>query len=109
MDRPLLQWIGLVGCIAFPLFYLLRQTLALPPMYDDLPLRVAASVLCLGLALRHHWPRPLGSLYLVYSYLTVFYSLSFLLSFTMLKNQGGTPSIVNMVMAAIIIVLLADW
>jgi signal transduction histidine kinase/CheY-like chemotaxis protein len=109
MGSPLLQWIGLVGFFAFPLFYLLRSTSALPPLYDDLPLRAAASVLCLGLALRRFWPRRLRVFYLVYSYGTVFYSLAFLLSFTMLKNQGGTPSVVNMVMAAIIVILLADW
>ena len=109
MGQPLLQWIGVVGFVAFPLFYLLRRTSALPPLYDDLWLRVVASLMCLGLALRRWWPRGLSRFYIGYSYATVFYCLSFLLSFTMLKNQGGTPSVVNMVMGAIIIILLADW
>lgn len=108
-DQPLLEWIGGVGFIAFPLFYLLRKTSALPPLYDDLWLRAAASLLCLGLAFRRRWPAALRPYYLAYSYGTVFYCLAFLLSFTMLKNQGGTPSVVNMVMGAIIIILLADW
>lgn len=109
MERPFLQWIGIVGFVAFPLFYLLRRTSALPPLYDDLALRIAASLLCLLLALRRWWPRRAQPFYIGYSYLAVFYCLSFLLSFTMLKNQGGTPSVVNMVMGAILIVLLADW
>jgi signal transduction histidine kinase/ActR/RegA family two-component response regulator len=109
MERPLLEWIGVVGFLAFPLFYLLRRSSALPVLYDDLNLRLVASVLCLLLALRRFWPQALKRYYIGYSYFTVFYCLSFLLSYTMLKNQGGTPSVLNMVMGAIIIILLADW
>ncbi|WP_158290220.1 response regulator [Ramlibacter sp. WS9] len=109
MERPFLEWIGIVGFAAFPLFYLLRQTSALPPLYDDLALRIAASLMCLLLAVRRWWPDRAKRFYIGYSYLAVFYCLSFLLSFTMLKNHGGTPSVVNMVMGAILIVLLADW
>jgi signal transduction histidine kinase/ActR/RegA family two-component response regulator len=109
MERPLLEWIGVVGFLAFPLFYLLRKSAALPPLYDDLELRLVASFLCLLLGLRRFWPARLKHWYIGYSYFTVFYCLSFLLSFTMLKNQGGTPSVVNMVMGAILIILLADW
>ena len=106
---PLLQWIGLVGFFAFPLFYLLRQSSSMPVLYDDLHLRVVASTMCLLMALRRWWPRKLSRFYIAHSYLTIFYCLSFLLSFTMLMNQGGTPSMVNMVMGAIIITLLTDW
>lgn len=109
MDRPLLEWIGAVGFFAFPAFYLLRRTSALGPLYDDWGLRLVAAGLCLLLALRRWWPVAARPLYIGYAYLTVFYCLSFLLSFTMLKNQGGTPSVVNMVMGAILIILLADW
>jgi signal transduction histidine kinase/ActR/RegA family two-component response regulator len=109
MERPLLQWIGVVGFIAFPLFYVLRRKAALEPGYDDLSLRLVASALCLLLALRSFWPERLKRFYIGYSYLTVFYCLSFLLSFTMLKNQGGTPAVMNMLIGAIIVVLLADW
>ena len=109
MGQPLLEWIGVVGSIAFPLFYLLRRAVSQPPLYDDLWLRVVGSLMCLGLALHRWWPVRLQRFYITYSYATVFYCLSFLLSFTMLKNQGGTPSVVNMVMGAIIIILLADW
>lgn len=108
MDRPLLQWIGIVGCIAFPLFYVLRRA-AGAPGYDDLQLRLVAAVLCLLLALRQWWPARLRPLYIGYSYLVVFYSLSFLLSYTMLRNHGGTPAVVNMVIGAVLIILLADW
>lgn len=109
MDRPMLQWIGVVGAIAFPLFYLLRRTSIVPPRYDDFELRALATVLCVGLALRRFWPKSLKPFFFAYSYGVVFYCLSFLLAFTSLMNQGGTLSVVNMVMATVLIMLLADW
>lgn len=109
MDRPLLQWIGVVGCIAFPLFYVVRRVMSAAPGYDDLPLRLVAAALCLGLALRRWWPQRLRDGYIAYSWFVVFYCLSFLLSYTMLRNHGGAPQVINMVVGAVLIILLADW
>ncbi len=108
LDRPLLQWIGVVGVIAFPVLYALRRA-AGDGGYDDLWWRLPAVVLCLGLALRRWWPDRLKPYYIAYSWWVVFYSLSFLMSYTMLLNRGGTPFVVNMVMCTVLIVLLADW
>ena len=108
LDRPLLQWIGVVGVIAFPVLYALRRA-AGDGGYDDLWWRLPAIVLCLGLALRRWWPERLKPYYIAYSWWVVFYSLSFLMSYTMLLNRGGTPFVVNMVMCTVLIVLLADW
>lgn len=108
LDRPLLQWIGVVGVVAFPILYLLRRATA-DSGYDDLWWRLPAVALCFGLALRRWWPERLKPYYIVYSWWVVFYCLSFLMSYTMLRNGGGTPFVVNMVMCAVLIVLLADW
>lgn len=108
-NQSLLQWIGVIGFLAFPLLYLLRLNRNFPILYDDLPWRAAATVLCLLLALRRWWPVEVGSYYLPYSYLTVFYSLAFLLPFTLLHNNAATPSAVNMVLSAMLIILLTDW
>lgn len=108
LDRPLLQWIGVVGVIAFPVLYMLRRAAA-DSGYDDFWWRLPAIALCLGLALRRWWPERLKPYYIAYSWWVVFYSLSFLMSYTMLLNGGGTPFVVNMVMCAVLIVLLADW
>ena len=109
MNRSFLVWMGVVGCMAFPLFYLLRFTGRLPLRYDDLGLRVIATVLCLVLALRKWWPPKAKPFYLAYSYFTAFYCLAFLLTFTTLKNQGDRFSFVNMVMGAVCVILVADW
>ncbi len=108
MERPLLQWIGVMGCIAFPLFYVMRRAVAAPG-YDDLWLRLLAAVLCLGLALRRRWPQRLRGWYIGYSWFVVFYCLAFFLSYIMLRNHGGTPAVVNMVVGAVLVILLADW
>ena len=108
-SQSLLQWIGGVGAVAFPVLYLLRLTSIVPPRYDDVAWRVVAVVLCIGLALRRWWPERLRGVYIGYSYLVVFYCLSFLMTFTSMMNQGGALSVVNMVMGTVLIILLADW
>lgn len=82
-NRALLTWIGVIGTVAFPLLYVLRQHSHFPLLYDDLRWRAVATVLCAGLALRSWWPAAARPYYLAYSYLTVFYCLAFLLPFTM--------------------------
>ncbi len=108
-NLPLLQWIGAFGALAFPVLYLLRYTPLVPPRYDDLAWRVVATFLCVGLALRRWWPQSLRPYYMGYSYVVVFYCLSFLLTYTSLKNQGGALSMGNMVLGTLLIILLADW
>lgn len=109
MNRSFLQWVGVVGVIAFPFFYLLRFTGKLPLRYDDLELRIVATLLCLALALRSWWPAGAKRFYLGYSYFTGIYCLSFMLTFTTLKNQGDAFSFVNMVIGTVCIILFADW
>jgi len=59
--------VGLIGAIAFPLYYFI-WTYAFPQPYESLPLRVAGTALCIPVALRHYWPRRIMSYYLAYSY-----------------------------------------
>jgi signal transduction histidine kinase/CheY-like chemotaxis protein len=108
-QQPLLQWMGTVGTLAFPILYLLRQTSLVPPRYDDLLWRAMATLLCIGLAFRRQWPKGLHPFYIGYSYAVVFYCLSFFLTYSSLKNQGGTLSMFNMVLGMVLIILLTDW
>jgi len=108
-NRSLLEWIGVVGLIAYPLLYALRYTGKLPPLYDDLPFRAVATVCCLLMALRRWWPERLRDWYWGFSYFTVLYSLGFMLPFTLLHNRVATPSVANMVLSVVLIVLLTDW
>ncbi|HYF18781.1 MAG TPA: response regulator [Ramlibacter sp.] len=107
-DRPILQWAGSIGFLAFPLFYLLRFTKETPP-FNDIGLRLVAMALCLGLATRAWWPRRLQPYYLPYAYLALAYSMPFFFVFTALVNGGGTIGVANTFMAVFFLVLLTDW
>lgn len=108
-NPALLEWIGVIGAIAFPLLYALRLTGEMPPLYDDIAFRVMATIGCILLALRRRWPTRLQRHYLLFSYCVVLYCLAFLLPLTLLHNEANTPSAVNMVMGVVLIVLLSDW
>ncbi len=108
-NQSLLEWIGVVGAIAFPLLYSLRLTGKMPPLYDDFVFRAVATMGCLLLALRRWWPESMQPYYGLFSYCTVLYCLAFMLPLTLLHNQATTPSAVNMVVSVVLIVLLTDW
>ncbi|HEX2545452.1 MAG TPA: response regulator [Ramlibacter sp.] len=105
----LLEGFGILGAIAFPAIYLLRFTGKLPPLYDDLGWRLGATLLCLGCATRRFWPENLKRWFLPFSWVTVFYSLAFLLPFLLLQNNASTPSVANMVVSVVLVILLTDW
>lgn len=105
----LLEGFGLLGSIAFPAIYLLRFTGKLPPLYDDLPWRLPAALLCLGCATRRFWPERLQRWFIPFSWVTVFYSLAFLLPYLLLQNNASTPSVANMVVSVVLVILLTDW
>ncbi|MBA2675976.1 MAG: hypothetical protein H0U68_20170, partial [Ramlibacter sp.] len=104
-----LEWVGLMGVIAFPAFYLLRLTGRLPPRWDDLDLRLVAVALCLLLVLRRWWPRSVQRFYLPFSYAAMFYCLAFFMPFSLLQNGGLPTSVANMMLGAVLIVFLTDW
>lgn len=108
-NQSLLEWIGVVGAVAFPVLYALRFTGKMPPLYDDLPWRVVATLGCVLLALRRWWPVRLQPYYRPFSYAIVLYGLAFLLPLTLLHNGATTPAAVNMVVSVVLIVLLTDW
>jgi signal transduction histidine kinase/CheY-like chemotaxis protein len=108
-NKALLEWIGLVGAIAFPLLYALRFTGKMPPLYNDLALRAVATMCCVLLALRRWWPERLQRYYLLFSYGAVLYCLAFMLPLTLLHNRATTPVAVNMVVSVVLVVLLTDW
>jgi two-component system CAI-1 autoinducer sensor kinase/phosphatase CqsS len=106
--RAYIEYTGMVGVAAFPLFYLLRFTKSSPP-YDDLWLRVLAMLICAGLATRQYWPERLKPYYIAYSYGALLYCLPFFFTFTALVNGGGVVAVANTMMATFLLILLTDW
>ncbi len=106
--ESIIQFCGVIGVVAFPLFYLLRFTKAEAP-FNDIGLRVVAVLLCAGLALHKHWPRRMAPYYLAHTYLTLLYCIPFFFVFTSLANGGGVVAVANTLMAVFFLVLLSDW
>ena len=80
-----LPTVGLIGVIAFPLYYFI-WTYAFPQPYESLPLRLAGTALCIPIALRRHWPRRLVSYYLAYCYWTLLFAGPVFFTLMLLMN-----------------------
>lgn len=106
--RNLPKAVGIVGAIAFPLFLALHELRGTKD-YDSAWLRGTAALLCLGLALRDHWPARFKQWYVPWSYVTFLFCLPFFNIFLALKNGGGSVAVANTFMAVFFLVLLADW
>jgi two-component system CAI-1 autoinducer sensor kinase/phosphatase CqsS len=104
----LLRYLSLLGFIGFPAFYLLRFTKNEAP-YDDLWLRVLNAVICIILFLKEKWPERLKPYYFAYSYAVLIVTLPLTFVFTSLKHGGGTIAVGNTLLAAFLVVFLADW
>src|SRR3954466_13144589 len=107
--EPVMIWYaGLLGAVAFPLFYVLRfsrQGLG----YDDLYLRLVAAGLCLLLILRKRWPQRLQPYFHDYSYGVMIYLLPFMFMFTALKNGGDTAGVASTLRAVFFVIFMTDW
>jgi len=106
--RNLPKAVGIVGAIAFPLFFALHELRGTKD-YDSAWLRGTAALLCLGLALRDRWPARFKQWYVPWSYATFLFCLPFFNIFLALKNGGGSVAVANTFMAVFFLVLLADW
>ena len=103
-----LKYVGIVGTIGYPLFYLL-YTKVIPQPYENLPIRIVATILCLFLALKDYWPRQLKPHFINYSYWVVLYCLPFFHVFMSLKNHGNIVFIADSLMAVFFLTLSSDW
>ncbi|MDP3760788.1 MAG: response regulator [Ramlibacter sp.] len=103
-----LRYVSLIGMLGFPAFYLLRFTKESTP-YDDLALRLLNAALCAILFFKDQWPQRLRPYYFAYSYAVLIITLPLTFVFTSLKHGGGTIAVGNTLMAAFLIILLADW
>ena len=104
----LLRYMSLVGFIGFPAFYLLRFTKS-ASVYDDLNFRLFDAAICFILFLKARWPERLKPYYFAYSYAVVLILFPLTFVFTSLKHGGGTIAVGNTLLAAFMVVFLADW
>ena len=103
-----LRYAGMVGLVGYPLFYLIYVFVIHHP-YENLPIRLVATVLCFLLMQRERWPASVKRYGLAFSWWAIMFCLPFFHVFMTLKNQGGIVLIVDSMMAVFFMVLLTDW
>ncbi len=104
----MLHYAGILGTVSFPAFYFLKFARS-APVYDDLAIRIVATLACALLLLRPYWPARLQRYYLGYSYGALVFSLPFAFVFTSLMQGGGTIGVANTLMAVFFVILMTDW
>ncbi|HEX2545460.1 MAG TPA: response regulator [Ramlibacter sp.] len=104
-----LKTMGYVGAITYVAFYFLRFTRPNPALWDDVPFRVLAVLLFVGMGLRDHWPERLKPFYIRYSYFALLYCLPCFTVLVALLRGGGVPAISNAFIILCFLVLLTDW
>lgn len=77
--------------------------------YQDLTLRLIATVLCLILLFWKYWPKKFHYFLPLYWYLTLLYCLPFFFSFILVKTPGSITCIMAMVQITLFLILLVDW
>lgn len=99
-----LGWFGLVN---YPAYYLLWYFFS-QQSYTNLPLRIIATLLCLGLILRDKFPENIKSYLPLYWYFTLLFCLPFFFTFMVLKNNGSTIWLMNNIVIIFFLILLVD-
>ncbi len=101
-----LKYVGVIGVIAFPLFYFLPTSIF--QNYENPYPRVIAALLCLLMAIYEKWPKNYKRYFLGYSYFALIYCLPFFHTFTIITNAKGI-FICDISMSLFLVCLLFDW
>lgn len=77
--------IGAVGCVSFPVYYVVWREL-FPQDYENLVLRLLGALVCLPLVLVRYWPARLERALPLYFWFAIVYCLPFFFQFMLLQN-----------------------
>jgi two-component system CAI-1 autoinducer sensor kinase/phosphatase CqsS len=101
-----LKYVGIIGVIAFPLFYFLPPSIF--QNYENPYPRIIATFLCLLLAIYKKWPKNCKRYLLCYSYFALIYCLPFFHTYTTIAITGKV-FIWDISMSLFLVCLLFDW
>lgn len=99
---------GILGFFTFPVFYFLVSE-NFPEQYENLPLRVLASLLCFPLMFKNYWPTRLKEYLPIYWYTVILYTLPFFFTFMLLKNGLSQVWLMNAMQLVFFLILIVDW
>ncbi len=98
---------GVVLFINYPLYYVIWLNTT-QRNYENLPLRLIASALCVPLIFNTYWPKKTLHWLTIYWCITACYCLPFFFTFMSLKNNIDALWLMNLVSATFFILLLFD-
>jgi signal transduction histidine kinase len=98
---------ALFGIITYPFYYFLWRQAA-SGGYENLNLRLVTVFLCILLALNQYWPKKYKLFLPLYWYTTLLYSLPFLFTFLLLKNNMSYTWSMNTMTVLVLSILLID-
>ncbi len=99
--------IAWLGAVSLPLYYFV-WVYVFPQPYENMPLRLAGSALCVGLALSPRWPRSLQRFYYPYVYAVLVLVLPTFFTFMLLMNQMSVAWQMSVIVALLFAALLFD-
>lgn len=107
--KPNLVFIGLVGVIGFPLYYVIWEFL-FPQKYENLTLRVIGCLLFLPFVFHKFFFAKLNGIYTFYWFIAFIYALPFFFTYMLLMNDASAVWGMS-TMAAILLLFLVvdDW
>lgn len=100
--------LGLLGFFGFPFYYVIWNYIY-PQPYENLTLRLIASVLCLLLTVKNHWPKKCKPYVHLYWYITLFYCVPFFFNFMFLKNNLNLIWAMSTFAGMFILILVTEW
>lgn len=106
--EPNLVPIGVVGAVAFPMYYVIWGYL-FPQPYESALLRLIGTAFCVVLALKHRWPGWLRKRQLGFFHILLLYTLPFFFTYMLLRNGVSAVWLLSTLTALFLLVLLVDW
>lgn len=103
-----LWYLGIMGLVLSPLYYLLRFTKA-EPVYDDWWLRVLQMAIGAALCLRDRWPSVWKPYFYHFAYFALIFTCPFAFVFKALQDGGGSIAVANTLLATFFVLMLSDW
>lgn len=100
-----MTFFGILMGINYPLYYVIWR-LSTPNSYENLWLRLIATLLCIVLIFNRYWPSKWAHWLMIYWMATVCYCLPFFFTFMSLKNHADTSWLMNSVSAVFFVLLL---
>ncbi|MEO1206846.1 MAG: HAMP domain-containing sensor histidine kinase [Pseudomonadota bacterium] len=103
-----LPYIGALGIIAHPIYYVLWAYL-LPQPFESLSIRLGCMLLCIALAVERWWPLALKRFYLPFAYVALMVCLPIFFTYMLLKNNATDVWLMSATVATLFLVLLYDF